>query len=625
MPAFEPKTFPFTVDLPGLIDLMGTALYSRPGAAIRELIQNAHDGIVRRRMTDLNFRGEIRFTQEPERGILRIEDDGIGLDAEEAEKYLGTLGAGITGLLRREARPTRSENDALGLIGQFGIGLLSAFLLSESITVESLRLRDRDDGNDASAFPIRWEADGSTSIRLSVGTKTTPGTTVILKLRPEQRHYATSEEAIEEAVREYAEFLNVPIFLNARGQRLNLVHPIWFDPEPDEDGLLLALESRFHETPLCVIPIRTEKPVAIQGALYVSPQRLPGFTDEAMVATTVRRMIISTRIQGLMPPWAPFVRGVLELPQCRPTASREELVRDERFETARRTIEEILFRYFEEQARDHPGLWEALIQWHRYILAGSALENARLRNLLRRTYRFSTHRGKLTFEEILARSPADTLFEEEADYVIWYHGDRRQEAGIDAIFGDLKTPCAHATMMFEETLLCEMAADVAAERGERIDCRVAVPGTRGFARSVLGAVDAEPLSEPWEEFFESLDAKISTARCEGDQPVYAFLNERHDLVRTLDALKKGGAIPASFQRMLDRHLDGEELPQNEILLNRSHPLVVRALEKSVDVPLASVLRVLVFQAVQSAGAQLPRQARELVDADLQWVAEALYG
>ena len=591
---------------------MGTALYSEPAAAIRELIQNAHDGIVRRRRQEIGFEGKIRFVQDPDNGQLSVEDNGIGLNAEEAEKYLGTLGIGITGMLRRN--PTQQIDD--GLIGQFGIGLLSAFLLSERIVVESRRF-----GEDA--VPIRWEADGSTIIRLSQGSRQTPGTTVTLQLRPEHRHYATSEENIEESVRKYADFLSVPIFLNENEQRVNISHPLWFEPEADEDALLLALEGWFNETPLGVIPIRLEKPVVVQGALYISPQRVPGFTDEAKVATTIRRMIISRSIQGLMPPWASFVRGILELTDCRPTASREELVRDEKFNEVKQTLEKILFDYFERLAKNNPAIWEALLGWHRYTLAGSALENERLRKLLIGTYRFSTHRGKLTFDEILERSPASAIFEDEADYVLWYHGDRRQESAIESVFAEHKTPCVHATMAFEEALLVEMAIDTMKEQKIQIDCRVAVPGTKGFSQTILGAKDSQPVDTDWEEHFESLDAKVFEAECNGTQPVYAFLNERYDLIRTIDALKKGGQIPDSFRRMIDKHLDGEELPQNEILLNRCHPLVERALSDSPSGARAAVLRVLVFQAVQGAGVQLTRETRELLEMDLQRIAEAI--
>jgi hypothetical protein len=299
------------------------------------------------------------------------------------------------------------------------------------------------------------------------------------------------------------------------------------------------------------------------------------------------------------------------------------LVRDEKFNEVKNALEKILFDYFERLAKDKPTIWEALLGWHRYALAGSALENERLRRLLHSTYRFSTHRGKLTFEEILERSPASAIFEDEADYVLWYHGDRRQEAAIESVFAEHKTPCVHATMSFEEALLVEMAIDTIKDRKIHIDCRVAVPGTKGFSQTILGARDSWAVDADWEEHFASLDAKVFQAECVGMQPVYAFLNERYDLIRTIDALKKGGDIPDAFRRMLDKHLEGEELPQNEILLNRCHPLVERALSDSPSGAQAAVLRVLVFQAVQSAGAQLSRETRELLDMDLQKIAEAI--
>ncbi|MDO5567292.1 MAG: hypothetical protein Q4G59_11595, partial [Planctomycetia bacterium] len=452
---------------------------------------------------------------------------------------------------------------------------------------------------------------------------TTPGTTVTLRLRSGQELYAQSEEALEEAIREYADFLSVPIYLGDHGQRVNLMEPVWFDPEADEDRLMLALESWFNEVPLCVIPIRREKPITIQGALYVSPERLPGFSQEAMVAVTIRRMIISRKIEGLIPPWASFVRGVLELPDCRPTASREDLVQDESFQLARGVIEEELFRFFEQLTETRPRIWESLLDWHRYMLAGSAIGNERLRKLLRSTYRFSTHCGRLTFDEIVRAAQPPDVYEDGVDKIIWYHCDRRQEAAMETIFAGLRTPCVHATATFEETLLHVMCFDWESEADERIQCRVAVPGTKGFSSEILRAKDQEPVDDHWDFFFESLDCRVFSAECDTPQPVFAFLNERQDLIRTVNTLKKEGTIPFSFQRMIDQHLDGEEMPRNELLLNRSHPLIARALAQSPTSPLAAVVRILVFQAMQAAGAQLGRQSREELDGDLLAVANSL--
>src|SRR5947209_13422950 len=132
------RQIPFQVDIAGVIEVLGTALYSRPETALRELIQNAHDAVVRRRHRDLAYRGRIDIIQDPQLNTLSFHDDGIGLSPDEAEKYLGTLGIGITGLLKgRGPAPSDAGGDGDGLIGQFGIGLFSSFMLAERLVVES--------------------------------------------------------------------------------------------------------------------------------------------------------------------------------------------------------------------------------------------------------------------------------------------------------------------------------------------------------------------------------------------------------------------------------------------------------------------------------------------------------
>jgi molecular chaperone HtpG len=615
---------PFKVDVAGVIELMGSSLYSRPDTAIRELIQNAHDAIQRRRRRDLTYRGAIRIEQDPEARTLTFDDDGIGLSRDEAEKYLGTLGIGVTGLIKRrtlDLDATANGGDAeQDLIGQFGIGLFSAFMLADRIVVESLRVDDPSGAQDA----IRWEAGASSEIELSQGERREAGSAVTLHLAPEHAAWSQSATMLEEAVRQYAEYLPIPIFLNDEKTRVNSINVAWFDASPDPEAIELALESFFHETPLAVIPLRSEKPIAAAGALYVTPQRAPGFSGEPVVTATLRRMVISRRIQGLLPPWAAFVRGVLELADCSPTASREDLVRDASFAAAQAFIDERLFAYFEGLARDDAERWQAILSWHHYTLVGSALTEPRLRRLLSRTYRLPTSRGPLTFDEILEQSAADFLVESDVDRVVWFNADRRQDGWINKLFGEHPAPCVHVLRGFEESLLAQLVAD-ANESGVATALRPASPSAPHFAQSVLEVSDLEAAPAAWQTFFASTGAKLICASFRDDQPVMAFLNERYELYQTLDDLKKKGAIPAGFQRLIDDHFQEEPTKQNEVLLNRNHRLVARALEQSVKSPLASVLRLLVYNALASAGASLPAEARSLQADDLEWIADALWG
>jgi hypothetical protein len=614
------KRIPFKVDISGIIDIMGTSLYSRADTPIRELIQNAHDGIMRRRQQDLSFTGQIGIDQNETANTLSFTDDGIGLSADEAEEYLGTLGVGITGMIKKGiaglAGAPSANNDGGQLIGQFGVGLFSAFMLAEEVIVESKKAGEE--------HAIRWQAGLGTDIELSSCEREKEGTTVTLVLKPEFKQFATSEELLEKAIREYADFVPVPIFLNNGRQRANVINVAWFDPTPDNEAVELALEDYFDETPLDVIPLRTEKPISIAGALYVTPRRTPGFSDDPTVTVTVRRMVISRKVQGLIPDWCLFLRGVLELNDCSPTASREDLVRNERFHLVREILEDHLFEHFETLAVEDLPKLQSIMAWHRYSLAGAALSVDRLRFLLAQTYRFPTSLGQLTFDEIFEKSESDPLFESESDFVIWYNADRRQERWANGLFDGQTAPCVHTLLSFEESLLAAFTADKVDE-GMAVDLRVASPSAQNFAETILGIKDIQPVAEEWQTFFGALDAKVFSASFQTQQPVMAFLNERRELRRTFDELKKEGTIPAGFQRLIDNELTGEGVEGNEVLLNRNHRLVAHALEQSTGHPLGSVLRILVLSALNSAGASVDRDAYSQQADDLDWIAEALWG
>ncbi len=610
------KRIPFKVDISGVIEIMGSSLYSRPDTPIRELIQNAHDAIMRRRNRDLDYSGRIDIRQDPVAKTLSFSDDGIGLSPQEAEDYLGTLGIGVTGLMKGRGGPdslAAVTGSGDQLIGQFGIGLFSAFMLADRLVVESRR-SESDSG-------VRWEAGAGTEIELSHSRREVPGTTVTLHLKPHCELLAEDSDLLESAIKQFADFLPIPIFVNDAPARTNLIQVAWFSATPDVEAIELDMASYFHESPLDVIPVRVSSPVQIEGALYISPQRTPGFSDDAVVAATIRRMVISRRIQDLLPPWASFLRGILELPDCAPTASREDLVRDASFHAVRLALEATIYGHFQSLARKQPQRLEAIINWHRFTIAGSALDEPQLRDLLRTCYRFNTTQGDLTFEEILDAASADPLIESEADQVIWYNADRRQERWLNEVFHSARVLCVHALRSFEETLMAAMVAD---SLDTVIDLRIASPSSPNFGETVLGMRSLTDAPDEWLEFLGGLDAKVMIADFHGRQPVMAFLNERYELSRTFEGLKKDGDIPVGFQRLIDAHFRQAPAEKNEVILNRQNALIERALTRGVHSPLANVVRLIVQNALHSAGASLGTGAQVQQVDDLDWIARALW-
>ncbi|QDU84162.1 Chaperone protein HtpG [Planctomycetes bacterium Pla163] len=605
------RRIPFRVEMAGVIEIMGRSLYSDRATPIRELIQNAHDSIRRRRDEELDYTGAIRIRADANAGTLEFEDDGIGLDEAEAERYLGTVGVSLTGAIKGDAA---REGASSALIGQFGIGLLSAFLIADRIEVHSRR--------GASSQPVTWIAGRDADILVGPGERAERGTSVRLHLRPDALEYAADLAKLEEVVRRYAEYLEVPIHIGDSQRRVNLARASWLEPTPDDNEIQTDLAERFSEEPLAVLTVQDRGPTQLRGAVYVSPERTPGFTSEATVHATLKRMLISTSVRGLVPSWAPFLRGVLELTNCTPTASREDLVRDAAFRAARERLEELAFEWFERLGREDDVQWQAICEWHRYTLTGSALDTPRLRAVLRTTLRWSTSAGPLTFDELLARSQADPLRGESVDHVVWFNTERRQERWVDSAFRASEAPCVHCLRSFELTLLTALVRDANAAGGA-IDLRPAKLESDGFADSVLEIRDHGPIDDVWQRFLGIEGTRVFTGRGSGAQPCLALLDERGDLARSFAALRGQGRVPAGFQALIDRELDTGSSHQNEVLLDLAHPLVRRALERSCSHPLAHVLRVQVAGALEAAGARLGDDAQRTRLRDLEWVAEAL--
>src|SRR5690349_18874919 len=189
------------VDLEGLMKVLGDHLYSTPMVAVRELVQNAHDSCERRRIeSDEEFEARIVVRADPSARTLTIEDTGAGLTDEEIQQYLATVGAGYTRTLRQREQ---SSDVASGLIGYFGLGFLSAFVVSERTEVWTCSYKQPD---QAWRFTSR---DGQT-YSLDVAPSREVGTRVTLHLR-EQHQSLANPLAVKRLLLRYACLLRHPI------------------------------------------------------------------------------------------------------------------------------------------------------------------------------------------------------------------------------------------------------------------------------------------------------------------------------------------------------------------------------------------------------------------------------
>jgi len=293
----------FRVDLRGIIDLLSHHLYSSPRVYVRELLQNAVDAITARRETDPSCPAEVTITCGPE---LRITDTGVGLTEAEVHELLSTLGR-------------TSKRDDLGFaregfLGQFGVGMLSCFLVATSVTVITRSAR----GGPA----VRWEADSSGNYSVSVVDGDVPvGTTVVLAASRGNEHWLEAD-TVRPLVSDYGDLL--PAVVTVDGEVVTRGERPWDDEEAD---LSAYCEQVFGFTPFEAIPIEVEA-AGLTGVAFVLPSGVhPGTRQTHRVY--LKRMLVGDNVEGLLPDWAYFVRCVVDASAIRPTASRESLYQDE--------------------------------------------------------------------------------------------------------------------------------------------------------------------------------------------------------------------------------------------------------------------------------------------------------
>lgn len=322
----------FRVDLRGIVDLLSHHLYTSPQVYARELLQNAVDAITAAHGPDAAARKSGRIvissadsTDSTGDGSLTVSDNGIGLSEVQVHELLATIGRS-------------SKRDELGFarhefLGQFGIGLLSCFMVSDSIEVTTRR---------ADEPTVLWHgsSDGSYTVRPATSgeERAEPGTTVTLRPRPGCEHLLT-RDAVTELVTHYGAHL--PHTVTVDGVRITGGPAPWDrleneDPAQRRARLEAYCERVFGFTPFDMVDLAAAE-AGLRGVAFV----LPMPANPAVPAAHrlyLKQMLLSEGAERLLPEWAFFVRCVADTAELRPTASREALYEDSLLENTRDTL-----------------------------------------------------------------------------------------------------------------------------------------------------------------------------------------------------------------------------------------------------------------------------------------------
>ena len=345
MSTTTPERHEFQTEVRQLLDLMIHSLYSHKDIFLRELISNASDALDKLRFEaitrpELQPEGEleIRLEADPDQRTLTVWDNGIGMGREDVVQNIGTIARSGTREFLKAVRDQKGQV-APELIGQFGVGFYSSFMVADRIVLVT-----RKAGEETAT---RWESTGD-GYQLDDAERATPGTTVTLHLKPKDeedglRDY-TDEHVLREIVRKYSDFVAYPVRFKAA--TLNSMKAIWARPkeEVSEEQYREFYKHLTHDwnDPLEHVLVHVEGAVEARALLYV-PSKAPFdlFMREGErrgVQLYVKRVFIMDDWEALLPPWLRFVRGVVASDDLSLNVSREILQKDRQIQAIRKHL-----------------------------------------------------------------------------------------------------------------------------------------------------------------------------------------------------------------------------------------------------------------------------------------------
>ena len=280
------ESLEFKAETRQLLDIVTHSLYTEKEVFLRELISNASDALEKLRhlqtttqvsdCQDPDVPLEIRIETDEVNGTISISDTGIGMNRQEMIDHLGTIAkSGSKAFISEMAQKGEGFDASKGIIGKFGVGFYSAFMVGEKVEFRSKPAFQKDDA----AGPLLWSSDGIGSYDispLSDDIRQNRGATLVIHLKDDQLEYA-DEKRVEAVLKKYSNFVNFPILLN--GNRLNTINAIWAD-EPktvsDEDysEFYKYIANAFDE-PLEKIHYRADAPLDIKALFFI-----PSFHSE---------------------------------------------------------------------------------------------------------------------------------------------------------------------------------------------------------------------------------------------------------------------------------------------------------------------------------------------------------
>jgi molecular chaperone HtpG len=599
----------FRTELKQILDIIIHSLYSHKEIFLRELISNASDAIDTLRFQSLtqqelaegNTDWKIKLIPDDEQNTLTISDNGIGMSREEVIDNLGTIAkSGTKAFL--EALKHAEVKDRPELIGQFGVGFYSSYMVADKVTVVS-----RKAGEPAQAG-VQWESDGQGEFMVETIAKESRGTDVILHLRADAAEFV-KEWKLRQLVRQYSDFVEHPIVMDVTREddkknrsvteeTLNSRKALWLRPKADiseqEYRDFYKHLSHDFQDPARVIHFAAEGLIEFKALLYVpahKPFDLMWGDSKKGLHLYIRRVFIMDDCEAMLPLYLRFIKGVVDSPDLPLNVSRELLQQSAPLEKIKSNLTSKILRTLEEMKRDDYDAYVGFFKELGVFLKEGVYQDRENREaiadllLLEST---KTQAGEFTsLQKYIIAMPAD---QKEIYYLI---GETRELLEHSPFLESFKDK-GHEVLLLTEPIdefVMQALTEFKGKKLKAVD--------KGAADGSAVAADKKERFQPLLDFIKDKVSEIKEVRLSSrlKESAACLVTDEH-------------GVGAHMERLLARMGRGADMPPEKRILevNADHP-AVDGIQKlfardASDPRLEGYCRILYDQAVLAEGSRV---------------------
>lgn len=607
--ATEIKSGNLSIDSENIFPIIKQWLYSDHDIFYRELISNGCDAITKLKKLegigevqlpdDNEFRMDVFVNQENK--TITFTDNGIGMTADEVDKYINQIAfSGARDFL--EQYKDKSENAQI--IGHFGLGFYSAFMVADKVTIDSLSYKE-------GAKPVYWESEGGMNFTMSEGDKPERGTTIVLYLNEDSYEFSNEYRA-KEVIEKYCSFMPVPIYFKNENSQpeevkegeepkkpepINEVNPLWTkhpnDCTDDEYKKFYREVFNDYKEPLFWIHLNMDYPFNLKGILYFPKINTEYDTIEGKIKLYSNQVFIADNIKEVIPEFLMLLKGVIDCPDLPLNVSRSALQNDgfvkKISDYISKKVADKLIGMYKTERENYEKYWNDISPFIKF----GCLKDEKFRDKIKDYVVFLNLEGKyVTLPEYVKASKGETEEsteakdengetvqaevvndaqegdekedKEEKKDIVYYITDEKQQSQYINMFKENGKDAVILTHNIDQPFITQLEYDNKDVKFMRIDAEVA-----GDFKDEASAEELEEENKKLTEFFrknlgkEKLEVKVEKIKSE---KIAAMITLSEETRRFQDMMKMYSMNGLDLGN--DGMNDGETL-----VLNANHPLV----------------------------------------------------